>query len=154
MVTHGIPPDFRGGVHLFIPPYAIESVPSLSAHAIPYRWRSLPRVRWHRSSSPQDRSSNGCSLCRSPCTNSVFCLFVIPFILDVRLHLSVNMWTHQPGSRRRVFSFTPSFCGACLNFLSRERFSCPFPSSTVKSKILYPRHNRSPLVFERKSQFV
>ena len=27
---------------------------------------------------------------------------VIPFILDVRLHhLSVNMWTHQPGSHRR-----------------------------------------------------
>ena len=26
----------------------------------------------------------------------------IPFILDVRLHLSVSyMWTHQPGSHRR-----------------------------------------------------
>ena len=25
MLTCGIPPDFRGGVHLFIPPYAIGS---------------------------------------------------------------------------------------------------------------------------------
>ena len=32
------------------PPYAIGSVPSLSGHAIVYRWRSLPRVRRHRAS--------------------------------------------------------------------------------------------------------
>ena len=35
------------------PIYAIESVPSLSGHAIAYRWRSLPRVRRHRASKPQ-----------------------------------------------------------------------------------------------------
>ena len=34
-------------------PYAIGSVPSLSGHAIAYRWRSLPRVRRHRASKPQ-----------------------------------------------------------------------------------------------------
>ena len=34
------------------PPYAIGSVPSLSGHAIAYRWRSLPRVRRHRASKP------------------------------------------------------------------------------------------------------
>ena len=34
MLTRGIPPDFLGGVHLFIPPYVIGSVPSLSSHAI------------------------------------------------------------------------------------------------------------------------
>ena len=28
VLTHGIPPDFRGGVYLFIPPYVIGSVPS------------------------------------------------------------------------------------------------------------------------------
>ena len=28
--SHGIPPDFRGGVHLLIPPSTIGSVPSLS----------------------------------------------------------------------------------------------------------------------------
>ena len=34
------------------PPYAIGSVPSLSGHAVAYRWRSLPRVRRHRASKP------------------------------------------------------------------------------------------------------
>ena len=39
------------------PPYAIGSVPSLSGHAtIAYRWRSLPRIRRHRASKPQDSS--------------------------------------------------------------------------------------------------
>ena len=38
------------------PPYVIGSVPSLSGHAIAYRWRSLPRVRRHRASKPQGSS--------------------------------------------------------------------------------------------------
>ena len=38
------------------PPYAIGSVPSLSGRAIAYRWRSLPRVRRHRASKPQESS--------------------------------------------------------------------------------------------------
>ena len=38
------------------PPYAIGSVPSLSGHAIAYRWRSLPKVRRHRASKPQGSS--------------------------------------------------------------------------------------------------
>ena len=38
------------------PPYAIGSVPSLSGHAIAYRWRSLPRVRQYRASKPQGSS--------------------------------------------------------------------------------------------------
>ena len=71
--THGIPPDFRGGVHLFVPSYAIGSVPNLSGHhAIAYRWRLLPRVRRHRASKPQGSSSNGCCLCRSPRTNVAY----------------------------------------------------------------------------------
>ena len=55
MLTYGIAPEFRGGVHMK-PPYAIGSVPSLSGHAIAYRWRSLPRVRRHRASKPQGSS--------------------------------------------------------------------------------------------------
>ena len=55
MLTYGIPPGFRGGVHMK-PPYAIGSVPSLSGHAVAYRWRSLPRVRRHRASKPQGSS--------------------------------------------------------------------------------------------------
>ena len=56
--AHGIPPEFRGGVHLFIfkPPYAIGSIPSLSGHPNAYRWRSLPRVSRHRASKPQGSS--------------------------------------------------------------------------------------------------
>ena len=30
MLSRAIPPDFRGDVHIFLPPYAIGSVPSLS----------------------------------------------------------------------------------------------------------------------------
>ena len=41
LTYYGIPPDFRGGVHLF---------------AIAYRWRSLPRVRRYRASKPQGSS--------------------------------------------------------------------------------------------------
>ena len=39
VLSDGIPPEFRSGVHLFIykPPYAIGSVPSSSGHAIAYR---------------------------------------------------------------------------------------------------------------------
>ena len=40
----------------FKSPYAIGSVPSLSGHAIAYRWRSLPRVRRHRASKSQGSS--------------------------------------------------------------------------------------------------
>ena len=43
----------------FKPPYVIGSVPSLSGHAIAYRWRSLPRVRRHRASKPQASSERG-----------------------------------------------------------------------------------------------
>ena len=38
------------------PPYAIRPVPSLSGHAIAYRWRSQPRVRRYRASKPQGSS--------------------------------------------------------------------------------------------------
>ena len=48
-----------------IPSTAIGSIPSLSGHAITYRWRSLPRVHWYRASSPRGSSSkNGCCLFR------------------------------------------------------------------------------------------
>ena len=38
------------------PPYALGPIPSLSGHAIAYRWRSLPRVRRHRASKSQGSS--------------------------------------------------------------------------------------------------
>ena len=62
VLTYGIPPKFCDGVHLFTylkPPYVIGSVPTLSGHAIAYRWRSLPRVRRPRASKPQGSSERG-----------------------------------------------------------------------------------------------
>ena len=66
VLTHGVPPNFGGGVHLSMPSNAFGSVPSLSGHAIAYPWRSLPRVRRHRASNPQGSSCSGWCLCRSP----------------------------------------------------------------------------------------
>ena len=65
VLTYEIPRDFRTFIYLnrhtlavcvTIHTYPIGSVPSLSGHAIAYRWRSLPRVRRHRASEPQGSS--------------------------------------------------------------------------------------------------
>ena len=57
MLTYGIlPSSAAASIYFFKPPYAIGSVPSLSGHALAYRWRSLPRVRRHRASKPQGSS--------------------------------------------------------------------------------------------------
>ena len=53
LLTEFLPISAAASIYLFKPPYAIGSVPSLSGHAIAYRWRSLPRVRRHRASKPQ-----------------------------------------------------------------------------------------------------
>ena len=50
-------------------PDAIESVPSLSDHALGYRWCSLPRVRRHKASKPLGSSEQVLPFCRSPWTN-------------------------------------------------------------------------------------
>ena len=49
----GFLPSSTASIYLFKPPYAIGSVPSLSGHAVAYRWRSLPRVSRHRAIKPQ-----------------------------------------------------------------------------------------------------
>ena len=58
VLTHGIPPDFHSGVHLFILNRHTPSGQSrvLSGHAIAYRWRLLPRVHRHRASNSQGSS--------------------------------------------------------------------------------------------------
>ena len=63
VLTYGIPPEFRGGVLLFIQNRHNNnnnnnngSVPSSSGHAIACRWRSLPRVRRLGASKPQGSS--------------------------------------------------------------------------------------------------
>ena len=62
VLSQGISPVFRDGVHLFIPSMSIGSVPSFSGHALANRWRSPLRVHRRRVCSPQGCSSNGCSL--------------------------------------------------------------------------------------------
>ena len=69
----------------FKPPYAIGSVPSLSGHIIAYQWRSLPRVRRHRASKPQDSFER--VLTWQVTTDQLLCVCVcvfFPFILDIK----------------------------------------------------------------------
>ena len=58
VLTYGIPPEFRGGIHLFIynrhTPSGQSRVYRVTHFA--YRWRALPRVRRHRASKPQGSS--------------------------------------------------------------------------------------------------
>ena len=63
--------------------------------------------------------------------------------LDIRLVDATAGVTQQEEGHRIS---PPSLCGTCLNFFSWEGFSRPFPSSTVMSKSVHPRINRSPLV--------
>ena len=50
VLTHGIDPAFRDGVHIFIPSTIIGSVPSSPGRTGAYRWRSPPRGRRRRAS--------------------------------------------------------------------------------------------------------
>ena len=87
-----------------------------------------------------------CTCCITLLCGRVFkrqiCVFPPPFFLKS------DLWTHQPGShRRKVTQDFSTFLLRCLpSFLSREGFSRPFPSSTVKSNFVYPRINCPPLV--------
>ena len=76
---------------------------------------------------------------------------VIPYILEVELFFFYTPFgklcgrtnrsrSHIGGRPHRSFLFF-SFLFSC-----GARFSRPFPSSTVKSSFVYPRHNCSPLV--------
>ena len=71
VLTQGIPPDFRGGFHLFISSTAIRRQPSGQSRV--YRATQLrtdgvhcreSAIRRHRASSPQGSSSGGCCLFR------------------------------------------------------------------------------------------
>ena len=48
-------------------------------------------------------------------------------MLDVRLHLSVNMWTHQPGLHRRkaTLDFSSTFLLRCLPLFFYRRWIQP-----------------------------
>ena len=103
VLTHGIPPAFRGGAHLFIPSTAIGSLPGSSGHAIAYRWRSLPRVRRHRTSSSQESSSNGCCLFRfhhGPINVRLSFPTSPPILSKCPLHTKTRCGTGRDGTGR------------------------------------------------------
>ena len=116
----------------FKPPYAIGSVPSLSGHAIAYRWCSLSRVRRHRTSKPRGSSERVLPWLVTMCVCVCVCVF-FPFILDIKF---VGRASRGHTKRSHRISHPPFFCGTCLNF-SREGFSHSFSSSTVKSNFVY-----------------
>ena len=84
--------DSLGGIHLFISPYAIGSVPSLSGQAIAYRWRSLPRV-------PRHRARNEYCLCII--MDQSMCAFIFRHPLLVwREHIKNNATPVAPVAQR------------------------------------------------------
>ena len=98
VLTHGIPPDFRGGVHVFIQPLAIGSVPSLSGLAIAYIWRSPPRVRRQRAS----------SLMVVPVTGAAFAGHHVPINIPIFSHTHytiISMKRACSKYRRRLYGY-------------------------------------------------
>ena len=57
LLTGFLPSSAAASIYLFKAPHTIGAVPSLSGHAIAYRYRSLPRVRRHRASKAQGSSN-------------------------------------------------------------------------------------------------
>ena len=101
VLTHGIPPDLGGGVHLFMLPYVIRPVRNLSGHAfITYRWRSLPRVCRHRASRPQ--GSSGFCLCRSEWTSNMRLYFPTPTLAMCLAFLNLRRWMRAPYAPKFV----------------------------------------------------
>ena len=120
------------------PPYATGSVPSLSGHAIAYRWRSLPRVRRHRASRPQGSSE------RVLPWQITMDQLIFAYLSHTHYWYKVGMLKvpagYQPGSHRRKVTrdFSSTFFLRCVpQFFSREGFSNSLPSSTVKSIFVY-----------------
>ena len=113
------------------PLYAIGSVPSLSGHAITYRWRSLPRVLRHRASKPQGSSERVLPWQITMCV----CVF-FPSILDIKF-VGRTSRGHTGGRSHRIFN-PPSFCGACLDFCREKDSAIPFPRRPCVLCVFFP----------------
>ena len=126
MLTYGIPPEFRGGVHLFILNRHMPSGQSRVYRVTQFRIDGV-HCRESAGTGPENLKvvPNWAGHHHLP---SFF--FVIPFPLDVGLHLSVNMWTHQPGSHRRKITqdFSSTFLLRSLPyFFVARRIQPPLP---------------------------
>ena len=93
---------------------------------------SVLRVGVHRLVAASFFLISSSTVCMYVCMYVCVCVF-FPSILDINGRTSRG---HTGGRSHRIFN-PPSFCGACLDFLSREGFSHSFPSSTVKSNFVY-----------------
>ena len=108
------------------PPYAIGSVPSLSGHAVAYRWHSLPRVRRHRASKPQ-----GCSE------------RVLPWQMTMNqlifASLSHTHYWYEVGMLKvpAVLSYSSSSLTYFLYFVCSATESCGAPLLLCDIKYLY-----------------
>ena len=110
-------------------PYAIGSVPSLSGHAIAYRWRSLPRVP-HRASKPQGSSERVL-----PWQVTMDQLICVSHLFWTSSPLDVPAGVTQEEGHTEFLIHLPSAVHAF--FFSREGLSRSSPSSTVKSNFVY-----------------
>ena len=103
--------------HPFIyikPSYAIGSVPSLSGHAIAYRWRSLPRVRRRRASKPQGSSER--VLPWQVTMDQLICssLSYTHYWYEVgMLNVSDRIWRDRHGTDTDAWSPLPKLSSSC-----------------------------------------
>ena len=81
---------------------------------------------------------------RGVCVCVCVCMFFFPIYSG--LQACGRTSRGHTGGRSHRISHPPSFCGACLNFFSRQGFSCSFLTSTVKWNFVFLRCNRSLLV--------
>ena len=71
---------------------------------------------------------------------SMFTVFINVCVCFLPIHSGHQVrWTYQSGSHRRKVTqdFSSTFLRCVPSFFSRERFSHSFPSSTVKSNVVY-----------------
>ena len=117
VLTYGIPLEFRGGVYLNRHTPTGQS--RISGHANAYRWRSLPRVRRHRTSKPQGSSERVLPYLASH--HVCVCVFSShSFWTSMDVPAGVTQEEGHTGGRSHRISHPPSFCGACLIFLARR----------------------------------
>ena len=112
-------------------PYAIGPVPSLSGHAITYRWRSLPRVRRHRASKPQ-RSSERVLPSRQVTMDQLICASLSHTHHWYQVGMLKVPHVEHLRMKRRVYFFdrmTTFFCNAVKHWVAKKKsLAAPPPS--------------------------
>ena len=142
------------------PPYAIGSVPSLSSHAIAYRWRSLLRVRQHRVSKPQGSSEQVLPwqvttdqlICAS-LSHTHYCWYEVGMLIEGRKHKVIEVIQHISLFDVQGHPFC-SFLTPPQDFLEGALAfwpALPAPAHSDRVLFIYLRCTR-PLVFKEKPE--